>query len=105
MGTNYYAVKRKPSLYNGVLHIGKASAGWKFVFEGYDDEEHNIRSVEDWKEYLKANDCVILDEYDQEVGFDEFFSYVEKKQEENNVDDFKYSVNVNGYRFTFHDFG
>ena len=103
MGTNYYAVKKKPSLANEPLHIGKSSAGWKFSFQGYQDEL-NIKSIEDWKDFLKNNDVVILNEYDEEVSYDDFFELVEKKQEENNPDDFKYSVNVNGYRFTFSDF-
>lgn len=32
------------------------------------------------------------------------FKLVEKKQKENNVDDFKYNKNVNGYRFSECDF-
>jgi len=112
MGTNYYAVKKKPSLYNGALHIGKSSAGWKFLFRGYQDEELNygadrlnINSIEDWKKYLKENNVVILDEYDREISYDDFFKLVEEKQKEENKDNFCDCCNVNGYRFTFHDFG
>lgn len=104
MGTNYYAVKKKPSLYNGALHIGKSSCGWKFCFQGYEDEL-NIKSIEDWKKYLKSDDIVILNEYDEEVSYNDFFKLVEEKQKENNPDDFKYSINVNNYRFTFRVFG
>lgn len=31
MGTNYYAVKKKPTIAEP-LHIGKSSCGWKFLF-------------------------------------------------------------------------
>ena len=103
MGTNYYAVKKKPSLYNEPIHIGKSSAGWKFCFQGYQDDLI-IKSLEDWQNYLKNDDVVILDEYDKEINYDDFFELVESKQKENNKDNFKYCVNVNGYRFTFNDF-
>lgn len=102
MGTNYYTVQKKPSLRSEIKHIGKSSAGWKFNFQGY--ESDNIKSVEDWKNYIKANDLVIINEYDEKVSFEDFFKLVEEKQKENNAEDFKYSVNVNGYRFSFSDF-
>lgn len=112
MGTNYYAVKKKPSLYNLAIHIGKSSAGWKFLFRGYQDEKFNygiyrlnINSIEDWKKYLKENNVVILNEYDEEISYDNFFKLVEEKQKEENKDNFCNCCNVNGYRFTFHDFG
>lgn len=31
MGTNYYAVSKKPTV-TSPLHIGKSSCGWKFLF-------------------------------------------------------------------------
>lgn len=31
MGTNYYLVKNRPSV-SEPLHIGKSSAGWRFLF-------------------------------------------------------------------------
>lgn len=104
MGTNYYAVMKKPSLYKKNIHIGKSSAGWKFNFRGYQDEL-NIKSLEDWKEFLKNKDLVILNEYDDEISYNDFFELVEYKQKENNPDNFKHNVNVNGYRFTFNEFG
>ena len=111
MGCNYYAVKKKPSIKKEPLHIGKSSAGWKFLFQGYQDKEMNwnepplnINSIEDWKEYLKNDELVILDEEDNELSYDDFFKLVEKKQKENNPDDFTYSANINGYRFSYNDF-
>lgn len=102
MGTNYYTIPRKRSICQEVKHIGKSSYGWKFLFRGY--EEENIRNVEDWKKYIKENDLLILDEYDDEISFEDFFKLVEEKQKENNKDDFKYSLNVEGYRFTYNNF-
>ena len=32
MGTNYY-VKKKDGSHKDTIHIGKSSAGWKFLFQ------------------------------------------------------------------------
>ena len=110
IGTNYYAIKRKLSLHNYPIHIGKSSAGWKFLFRGYlineDDQDDfvNIKSIEDWKEFLKNNNLAIFSEYDEEISYDDFFNMIDEKQSEENKDNFKYAVNVGGYRFSFKDF-
>lgn len=111
MGTNYFALERKFSLHRNCLHIGKSSMGWRFLFQGYQDYEldwdkpHiNINSVEDWKEFLSNKEYGILNEYDEEVSYDEFFEMVEEKQKENNPEDFRYNANINGYRFSYKDF-
>lgn len=110
MGTNYYAVRKKPTI-TEPLHIGKSSCGWKFLFHEVNkyncefDGELEIHTFEQWKEFLENNDeIVILDEYDREISVEDFFRLVEKKQKENNVDNFSYCKNVNGYRFTGGDF-
>lgn len=106
MGTNYYAVKKKPTI-NEPLHIGKSSAGWKFLFQEINkynsfDSNLEIHTFEQWKEFLENNDeIVILDEYDREVSIKDFLELVEKKQQEKHDE---YSKNVNGYRFTDRDF-
>ena len=49
MGTCYYAVKKKPSLYNRTIHLGKSSAGWLFLFR--DNEEfHTYPQFKKWLE-------------------------------------------------------
>lgn len=111
MGTNYYAVKKKPTIAEP-LHIGKSSCGWKFLFHEVNkhtceyDYELEIHTFEQWKEYLKTNDeIIILNEYDEEVSVKEFFDLVEEKQiTEKNKDDFTYCKNVNGYRFSDREF-
>lgn len=112
MGTNYYAIKRKLSLYNSAIHIGKSSAGWKFLFRGYQDREWNygvdklnINSIDDWKKYIKEKDLAIFDEYDEEISYDDFFEFVEEKQKEENKDNFVDCANIDGYRFSYRDFG
>ena len=110
VGTNYYTVPKKPSLYRKVLHIGKSSGGWKFLFQGYQDYELdnnkylNINNIEDWKNYIKENDILIFDEYDNEISFDDFFKMVEEKQSEENEENFSNCANINGYRFSYRDF-
>lgn len=109
MGTNYYAVKKKPTIVEP-LHIGKSSCGWKFLFHEvnkYNQYECDleIHTFEQWKEFLETNDkIVILDEYDREVSVKEFLELIEEKQKENNEENFVYCKNVNGYRFTDGDF-
>lgn len=109
MGTNYYAVKKKPTI-TEPLHIGKSSCGWKFLFHEvnkYNSFDYNleIHTFEQWKEFLENNDeIVILDEYDEEISVKDFLELVESKQNENNIDDFSYSKNVNGYRFVAGEF-
>lgn len=112
MGTNYYAVERKFAIHRNILHIGKSSLGWKFNFRGYQDYELDwnkphisLNSLEEWKEFLSNPEYGILNEYDEEISYEDFFKMVEEKQKEENPDNFRYCANINGYRFTFNDFG
>ena len=107
MGTNYYAVRNRPST-ERAIHIGKSSFGWKFLFHETSDpwheppiEWHTYEQVYEWlrKNVVETEEFVIMDEYDREVSFDEFIAMVEDKQSENNPEDFKYNKNVGGYRF------
>ena len=106
MGTNYYVVKKKPTI-SEPLHIGKSSAGWKFLFQEVNkynsfDWDLEIHTFEQWKKFLENNnEIVILNEYDEEVSVKDFLELVEKKQQEKHDE---YSKNVNGYRFTDRDF-
>ena len=111
MGTNYYAVERKFAIHRNIIHIGKSSAGWKFLFQGYQDYELDwnkphisINSLDDWKKFLTNKNYGILDEYDDEISYENFFKMVEEKQSEENKANFKYCANINGYRFSYSDF-
>lgn len=114
MGTNYYAVKTRPSIHR-VLHIGKSSCGWKFLFQRQNDswcdpEVHwnSFEEVRDWLylHVVEEKDYVILNEYDELVPYDEFIKIVEYHQEayKFNPENFWYCDDVNGYRFTDGDF-
>ena len=114
MGTNYYVVKNGPSVQDPV-HIGKASIGWMFLFERQNNEWHEppiawntFNQVKEWlKKYtVDSTDYVIVDEYDEIISYDDFIEMVELKQErdKDNPDNFTYSDNVEGYRFTDGEF-
>lgn len=117
MGTNYYAVRNKPSIADPI-HIGKSSCGWLFCFQEQDikwtDFPVSWHSYDDVKEWLERHTTgdnpthVIIDEYDRVKTFEEFIDLVDTKQNDprnlENPENFIYSKNVNGYRFSDGDF-
>lgn len=109
MGTNYYLVKKKPTL-DRALHIGKASAGWRFLFykPAIYEVDRPLNTFEQWRDYLKeateSHEYVILNEYEREVEYDELLEIIAKKQSENRPDMFDHWENVNGYMFASCDF-
>jgi len=116
MGTNYYAVKNRPTT-GQPLHIGKSSAGWLFCFHQINDTWNEppvcwntYTQVRDWlKKYtVESDDYVIMNEYDEIVSYNDFIEMVERKQTDehcrSNKDNFRYCKNVDGYRFDDRDF-
>ena len=116
MGTNYYAVRNRPTVY-APIHIGKSSLGWLFNFQAKNDRWseppviwNTYEQIKEWlyKHTVQDKDFVIMNEYDEIVSFDNFFELVDDKQEDignkNNSDNFRYARNVNGYRFTDEEF-
>ena len=112
MGTNYYVVKNGPSV-KEPIHIGKSSAGWLFNFQMHNEkwEEppvvwNSYNQVKEWlKKYtVDERKYIIMNEYDEIVSYDDFIELVESKQEDewcrDNPDNFSYSRNVDGYRFS-----
>ena len=107
MGTNYYAVKKEPTVLSPI-HIGKSSMGWKFCFhkvcsfENYINEEP-LNTFPQWKKFLEeqtANgNIVIMNEYDELVELNYLLELIESKQSEDNPDNFTWSDNIDGYRF------
>ena len=76
MGTNYYVAKNKCICcrrFDEEYHIGKASVGWAFTFQGY--RWNKLISWSAWKEFLKTEP--IVDEYGDEIKYDEFCEMVE----------------------------
>ena len=112
MGTNYYAVKKEPTVLSSI-HIGKSSMGWKFCFhkvcsfENYINEEP-LNTFPQWKKFLEeqtANgNIVIMNEYDEIVELNYLLELIESKQSEDNPDNFTWSDNIDGYRFTDGEF-
>ena len=105
MGTNYYArLNIEKSIVDALyispiakmaierfnLHIGKSSAGWKFLFqeqEIYDCINHSgnlfkLDSYQKWKMFLERDDIEIYNEYNKLIDKDSFFKLVEDKQKE-----------------------
>lgn len=112
MGTNYYAVRTRPTI-EDPIHIGKSSMGWKFVFQTHNDKWceppvvwNTYEQVYEWlyKNTVESDNYAIINEYDEVISFDDFIKMVELKQQENNPDDFTYSRNVNGFRFSDEEF-
>ena len=112
MGMNYYAVKNRPTIAEPI-HIGKSSCGWLFCFQTQDDEWNDPpvvwntwNQVKDWlhKYTVEKKDYVIINEEDEIVSYTDFVKLVEEKQVDpfcaGNEDNFTYSRNVDGYRFS-----
>jgi len=100
MGTNYYAIQRADeSLKNSIkqavddgdfdkakemmpkiIHIGKSSAGWQFLFNHNDWQYFGQKrgTVDSIEAFLKCVD--IENEYHDKVTLDEFWRMVEAKQ-------------------------
>jgi hypothetical protein len=79
MGTNYYVAKNLCECcnrYDEEYHIGKASSGWSFSFQGYRAER--LVSWQAWKEFLK--DKVIMDEYGERKDYNWFVQYIESEK-------------------------
>lgn len=109
MGTNYYLVKNRPSVDSG-LHIGKSSAGCRFLFHKPPiwETDKPLNTFEQWRDYLKettdAGTHVIMNEYDETVSYEWLMELIESKQTEDSHDMFEYCENVNGYRFSDREF-
>jgi len=95
MGTNYYwhpKEKRCPEcdtlLSNESIHIGKASAGWRFSFHALHPSEtsdlpiHEIRSFNDWLLLFAGMRGEIRDEYDVVFTTEQFMKMVHDKHKD-----------------------
>jgi hypothetical protein len=79
MGTNYYVTENECECckrYDEKSHIGKASHGWAFTFQGY--KHDGLTSWQKWKEFLKGKP--IRDEYGDLVPYDEFVKMIETEK-------------------------
>lgn len=92
MGTNYY-VQTEPCA-NACehcsmvmrVHLGKSSAGWKFLHRAYTGDEYEtpevitwaVRDRASWLKLLDLGD--LFDEYGRDVSRDELLQLIENKQ-------------------------
>jgi hypothetical protein len=60
-----------------VLHIGKSSGGWRFVFRAH--PELGLNSAKEWYAYLEGKR--IIDEYGAEVDLNWLKGYIETKMD------------------------
>lgn len=78
MGTNYYAVSKKPTVAEPI-HIGKSSAGWTFAIQEQNNPPAVWHSYGEVMQWLKTHDdYVIMNEYDEVITLDEFTEIVER---------------------------
>mgnify|MGYP001582440515 CR=1 FL=1 len=82
MGTNYFLCENRCSHCNSsdrVVHIGKASAGWRFGLNIHNTEWKNW---EEFKDFIKNEKVFIEDENHNITEKDIFVKFVESKKEE-----------------------
>ena len=114
MGTNYYVVPNRPSVQEPI-HIGKSSLGWLFGFQAQNEKWNDPPivwntwpQVKDWLQKYTVDSAEFVIINDEIISLDEFVELVEGKQNDlfcqDNPDNFEYSRNVDGYRFTDRDF-
>ena len=100
MGTNYYLYYDVCTHCNrkSVLHIGKCSCGWKFLFQAH----ANINSIEDYKKLMEQNNSFIVDEDDEVIGKQDFWKIVDEHQHDRSH--IERCFTSNGFDFTYDDF-
>lgn len=96
MGTNYYFERVD---LNKKWHIGKSSYGWEFHFEA--QPELDVYSSTQWIKYIKDGlsqtswkmyaptskyNCRIVNEYDEEVLFEDFMKIVLTEERQKGFD-------------------
>jgi hypothetical protein len=95
---NFEEAARLVNLQVKKQHIGKSSAGWKFLFNKMNDA---ASCIEGYKDYLKQ--FYIEDEYGTEYTFEEFWEKVELKQKwksaSDEYDPSNYTM-IDGYEFS-----
>jgi hypothetical protein len=102
MGTNYYLdidVCSKCGRPSERLHIGKSSAGWRFLFQFIEDK---ARTPLEWQSLIHNNR--IMDEYGDEMSEQEFWRMVEAKQTLQRSPDDRYIIHVGEYDFSEGEF-
>jgi hypothetical protein len=81
MGTNYYAFGSHSGEQEegSGLHIGKKSAGWRFLFRAHPDLY--LTSLEAWMWILSSTGVEIADEYGSEISVNELVSIMQSTED------------------------
>lgn len=103
MGTNYFAISKQPRVHDRMVHLGKASGGWRFLFHETDD----IKTYPQFVQWLEKNitekgEYVLMNEYEEEVAVEELLELIQSMQGEDNPRNFSNARDVDGYRFSIH---
>lgn len=116
MGCNYYLKKAKPIEVYPEYHIAKVSWGWEPLFQAHpsennmpsiDDSEPTISSVDDIKRLVRSGEWIVVDEYGEEISWEEFDEKVvrwaddDKHRRKHGVSTYR---DINGITFTSVDF-
>lgn len=81
--TYYPTVEELNKVYYLEYHIGKNSAGWRFLLQTYPKQD--ITSLNDWKKLFDENE--IYDEYGEKVSKEEMLNIITKKEPWHNLKD------------------
>lgn len=60
-------------LKNSVVHLGKRSSGWVFNWDG-NEMKYYKPILSDIQKFIKDNDAIIVDEYNRQISYDDFFN-------------------------------
>lgn len=114
MGTNFYIrdICSHCNRYDEE-HIGKSSAGWKFIFQASKHE-----NPEEWFTHLEANKDNIYDEYGRKEDLEKFKAFIASKKDGHDERSYhiaypdrpyipyneKTEYTIDGYRFSKREF-
>ena len=82
MGTNYYMMKQGNNGKEKLVHLGKKSCGWNFLFRG-----DKSRGVDDWARWFQRVKALNMRGYEfwndngSMLTLEEFFSMASKREE------------------------
>lgn len=103
MGTNYYVkldVCKSCGRPIDTIHLGKSSAGWKFMFQCNNNFYKDIKSLKEW---LKSK--VIENEYGEKISKKDFWNMVKIKQKEKAAGGTEHGlIIIDGYDFYDREF-
>lgn len=99
MGTNYYLYRDYcPYCKRGkeIIHLGKKSCGWRFLFHGSEE-------IPDYKSFCRViKTGIIRDEYNRIIPYNEMIKIAKSRlKSEKPHDD---AEDIDGYDFMYQDF-